>query len=79
MIDRHVEVLVLSDVMIHVTHHLAHPCTTKIPTNNVDPPPSTSRTYVVCAFPAPNTILISTGPEAGWLGWVGRVRVKTHV
>ena len=79
VIDRHVEVQVLSDVMIHVTHHLSHSCTTKIPTNTFEPPPPTSRLCMVCAFAAQNTFPISTCPEAGWLGWVGWICVNTCV
>ena len=79
VIDRHVEVQVLSDVMNHVTRHLLHPCTTKISTNNVEPPPPTSRLCMVCAFSAQNTIPISACFEAGWLGWVGWICVNTCV
>ena len=44
VIDRHVEVLVFSDVMVYVAHHLPHPCAIEIPSNNVAPPPTYTHT-----------------------------------
>ena len=73
VIDRHVEVLVFSDVMVYVAHHLPHPCAIEIPSNNVAPPPPTSGSYVVCAFPAKTPFRLAHVPRRVGLDWVGLV------
>ena len=73
VIDRHVGVLVLSDVMVYVAHHLPHPCAIEIPSNNVAPPPPTSGSYVVCAFPAKTPFRLAHVPRRVGLDWVGLV------
>ena len=74
VIDRYVEVLVFSDdVMVYVAHHLPHPCAIEIPSNNVAPPPPTSGSYVVCAFPAKTPFRLAHVPRRVGLDWVGLV------